>query len=141
MTHQSNIISQKRITSTQFCFVLTLCTLVLPWFCVNPAIQSPCRGIHFLGYFFMPLLIIGIYLFTPIRNSFLTIVVELCCAAYIVLMILAIGHYYEFWNMSGGWNWIEGWHAIRPGFWISATCFLLFFAKFQYDLVRTKKNF
>lgn len=140
MRHQSNSTWKKSITPAHLCFVLTICSLLLPWFGYNLRVQSPCRGIHFLGWFFIPLLIIGIYLFTPIRKTILTIAVELCSIAYIVLMVLSIGYYHVVWNIAGGWHWLDGWHAVLPGFWISAVCFLLFFIAFQCDLWTKRKN-
>lgn len=130
MLPQTNFISKP----TKLCFVLFLCTTFLPWFGTNLNIQSPCRGLHFLGWFFIPLFIIGLYLFSSIRNSIFTITTELCCIANIILIFFTTGYYYKLGNISGGWNWIEGWHAIQPGFWISVICFLIFFIVFQYDI-------
>lgn len=115
-------------------YILSALSLFLPWFSYNPDVMGYCRGINFLGWFLLPMLVIGAALFGR-RSPLGVLLTELSLAANLAVLAVAFGRWQEVFNIQAGFRWCEGFEAARMGYWISLGLFVTMFSWFQLDLL------
>lgn len=127
------------LTPLNICFVLTICTMFLPWFTYDASIMGYRFGWIFFSWFAVQFIIIGIYLSNQFHSKLLTLFASLSTMANIAAVVVAFGRWQEVCNIIGGWHWEDGFYTAQPGFWLSAALFILFFFLFHYDLLQNRK--
>lgn len=117
-------------------FFLTVITLFLPWFTYNAKVMGYCYGYSFWKWFLLPVVIIGIFLIYPKRAAALTLLAQISQLSCFFILVYAFGFWQEVNNIRAGAQWLDGFHTVQPGFWVSVGFFVLFFVSFQIDQVK-----
>ena len=119
-------------------FALTLLTLCLPWFTYNAKVMGYCHGYAFMKWFIVPLALVGLCVFYPRRKTLLILLAEAGQLASFFDFAFAFGYWQQVCNIRAGAQWLEGFHTVQPGYWVSVCFFVLFFVSFQIELMKGK---
>lgn len=106
-------------------FMLFLLSVFLPWFTYNPKVMGYCWGFQFYFLWFVPIVIIGIYIFWKSTAAMFALC-ELSLIAILVSYVFAFGRWQELCNIISGFQWKDGLHTATVGYWISLGLFLVF---------------
>lgn len=126
-------------------YLLSMASLLLPWFSYNPRMMGYCWGLSFAKWFALPMAVLGVSLFARPESKPLAILGEFSAAINLLLCVMAFGRWQVFANIAAGFRWADGWRTARPGFWVAAALFFLLFAVFSWgfakgQLGRTEKE-
>ena len=121
------------VTSTLF--VLLILSIFTPWFTYNATMMGYCWGFHFLKWLFLPLFLIGLFLFINRFRPLLWVLAEISLLATIPIYIRAFGRWQEVFHIITGDQWADGFHTAQPGYWFSVFMLLIFLIVFHLWLV------
>lgn len=124
-------------------YVLSLLSLLFPWFTYNPSVMGYCWGWQFFSLFLIPMTVIAAYLFRFTGNRFLRILSQVCTLGNLASMVIALGSWQAACNIRGGFHWADGFRTAQPTFWLSAWLQLAFCILFHTSLflsLRTQKE-
>ena len=122
-------------------YLLFLISLFLPWFTYNPKVMGYCWGFQFFFMWFVPVTIVGIYVFWK-ATTWIFVLSELSLAALLGSYVFAFGRWQEMCNIISGFQWKDGLHTATAGFWVSAALFLILAIQLQmrkYNLMSCNK--
>ena len=124
--------NRKRVLKTLY--ILAVLSVFLPWFTYNPDVMGYCWGYAFLRWLLIPLMVIGIYLFSK-RSQLMILLSELSLIASLAVLVVAFGRWQEVCNIQAGFHWADGFKTAQIGYWISLGLFVTMFSWFQIDLM------
>ena len=115
-------------------YVLQIVSLFLPWFTYNAHVMGYCWGTQYVFYFLIPLILIGIYLFSMRTGIVHIILAEFGSIMYIILLVLVFGNWQEGRNIVSGFHWADGFRTAQPGFWLAVAAEVFTFVFIQYHV-------
>lgn len=121
-------------------YVLTILSLLLPWFTYNASIMGYCWGYLFLSYFLIPILISGLYLFRFRGNLIWGFLCRICAVVNLGILIYALGHWQTLCNIRDGFQLMDGLRTAQSGFWLAAVFHISFFVMVFVSLFSKKET-
>ena len=108
-------------------YLLTLLTLILPWFTYNASMMGYCWGYQFLLLFALPCCMTGLFLFKfPHSIPFRTLG-QLSALANLGILVYALGCWQTHCNIRSGFHFLDGLHTALPTYWLSLGLHSAFF--------------
>lgn len=121
-------------------YVCMVISLFLPWFTYDARMMGYCWGTQYVLYFLIPLVLVGLYLFSAKSNWLHIILAEFGAVMNLVLLVLIFGTWQEGRNIVAGFHWRDGFETAQPAFWCAAASGLCVFAFLQQHIFRKKER-
>lgn len=122
--------------ATKMLFVLSVASLVLPWFTYNSKIMGYCFGSEFYVYFIAPMILVWFALFG--KGHVLLGVFG--AMSNMAVLVYALGGWMKIHNISSEFLLREGIHTSVSGFWISFALFGCLLASMITDILMMSRN-
>ena len=122
--------------ATKMLFVLSVASLVLPWFTYNSKIMGYCFGSEFYVYFIAPMILVWFALFGK-GHVWLGMFGAMTNMA---VLVYALGGWMKIHNISSVFLLKEGIHTSVFGFWVSFVLFGLLLASMIADNLKMSRN-
>ena len=108
-------------------FVLSVASLVLPWFTYSASMMGYCWGSEFNIFFLTPMAVIGYALFGTVRDRPKEILGILGCSADLCALVWSLGTWQERHNIRKGFFFMEGVRTATVCFWITTAVHVVLF--------------
>lgn len=122
--------------ATKMLFVLSVASLVLPWFTYNSKIMGYCFGSEFYVYFIAPMILVWYALFGK-GHVLLGVFGAMTNMA---VLVYALGGWMKIHNISSEFLLREGIHTSVYGFWVSFVLFGFLLASMITDILMMSRN-
>ena len=129
----------KKKTGLFVFYILQIVSLFLPWFTYNAKVMGYCWGTQYIIYFLIPIILVGIYLFSVRIRIVHVIFAEFGAIMNIILLVLIFGTWQEGRNIVAGFRWGDGFRTAQLGFWVAAACSVVMFVLLQYNVFLSSK--